>query len=77
MSKCPTCGGEMKPLLQGEFCPNDCDKREQPPDNLDTLDYDEIIAVGAGFIYVKFKNNSWYYMDGKGKVIIISSHKIH
>lgn len=27
MSACPTCGGEMRPLLTSEFCPNDCDRR--------------------------------------------------
>lgn len=23
---CPTCGTAMRPLLTGEFCPNDCDR---------------------------------------------------
>ncbi len=26
--KCKDCGTEMKPLFQGYFCPNDCDKPE-------------------------------------------------
>ena len=24
--KCPTCGGEMKPLMVSWFCPKDCDR---------------------------------------------------
>lgn len=29
-SKCKVCGGRMKPLLNEEFCPNDCDRKPPP-----------------------------------------------
>ena len=32
MSRCPDCNAEMRPLLTGEFCPNDCDRRAKAPD---------------------------------------------
>ena len=28
MSKCKECGTAMRPLFNGEFCPNDCDRPE-------------------------------------------------
>ena len=28
MSKCKECGTDMRPLFNGEFCPNDCDRPE-------------------------------------------------
>lgn len=27
---CATCGGATRPLLTGEYCPNDCDRRQGP-----------------------------------------------
>ena len=37
MSFCGHCGQKMKPLLTGEFCPNDCDRKNKAPDPFDGI----------------------------------------
>ena len=69
MSYCGHCGSKMKPLLTGEFCPNDCDRQPSP----DPFDLPKIELVpDAEFLDGWAKALDEWYGDDNDKTPLLS-----
>lgn len=53
--RCPVCKGPMKPLFNGLYCPNDCDRKQPPQSSADAEPHQEtddsvtFVSTGGGW----------------------------